>query len=140
MVSKQKILDRGAEATISKSASTVLKKRIKKSYRHPTLDEKIRKLRTRKEAKLLEKASQIIPTPKLISSNEKTKEIQMQYLAGKKLSQHLSSLPNYKTICKQIGSSIAKLHNAGIIHGDLTTSNMILSSSGFTPNSLILSP
>ena len=34
---------------------------------------------------------------------------------------------NYKEICVQIGASIAKLHNANIIHGDLTTSNMIIS-------------
>ncbi|GAI82492.1 unnamed protein product, partial [marine sediment metagenome] len=44
---------------------------------------------------------------------------------GKKLSDHLEKL-NYKAICRQIGNSIAKLHDADIIHGDLTTSNMIL--------------
>ena len=46
-------------------------------------------------------------------------------IEGKKLSENLEKL-NWKIICKQIGISIAKLHDNNIIHGDLTTSNMIL--------------
>ena len=52
----QKIIQRGAEAEIILSGNQIIKNRIKKSYRIPELDEKIRKLRTRSEAKLLEKA------------------------------------------------------------------------------------
>ena len=32
------------------------------------------------------------------------------------------------SIAERIGSGIARLHNAGIVHGDLTTSNMIVRS------------
>ena len=52
-----KILQQGAEAIISLQQGKVHKKRIKKSYRLKEIDEKLRKLRTRKEAKLLEKLS-----------------------------------------------------------------------------------
>ena len=52
----------------------------------------------------------------------------MPFIDGKKLSEHLDNFPltKQKSICKRIGESVAKLHDADIIHGDLTTSNMIL--------------
>ena len=50
----------------------------------------------------------------------------MQYIKGKKLSEHLDTLKQQKDVCRQIGNSISFLHDSGIIHGDLTTSNMIL--------------
>ena len=37
-----------------------------------------------------------------------------------------ADIGNIKNISRNIGESIAKLHNCGIIHGDLTTSNLIL--------------
>ena len=122
----QNIIGRGAEAIPIHKDGKLIKQRITKSYRLPILDEKLRKTRTRKEAKLLEKAAKLIPTPKIIKSSDKTMEIDMEFLDGKKLSEHLNSLPNAQEVCIQIGQNIARLHNAGIIHGDLTTSNMIL--------------
>ncbi len=123
------IIQQGAEALILKNKKKVIKKRIKKSYRIPEIDEKIRKLRTRSEGKLLAKASRIITIPSIKKTDEKTKEIVMDFVDGKKLSDHLDkfSFTKQKNICEQIGKSIAKLHNKDIIHGDLTTSNMILS-------------
>ena len=51
----------------------------------------------------------------------------MPFINGKKLSEHLDNFPlnKQKQICTQTGESIAKLHDNDIIHGDLTTSNMI---------------
>src|SRR3989344_6659987 len=123
----KKILQRGAEAEIYLIDNKVVKNRIKKSYRIPELDEKIRKLRTRSETKLLEKAGKVILVPKLFSSDENTKKIIMEFVKGEKLSEHLSdfSLEKQKEICKKIGENVAKLHDAEIVHGDLTTSNMI---------------
>lgn len=119
-----KILARGAEAIITKQKNQIIKLRLPKGYRHPVLDEKLRKLRTRAEYKLLEKANLIINSARTISLNEQDKEITIEYLSGAKLA---DCLDNQKpTISNQIGSSIAKLHDSGIIHGDLTTSNMIL--------------
>ena len=123
-----KIIQQGAEAVILKKGDLILKKRIKKSYRIDELDEKIRKLRTRSETNLLERASKIIPIPKVIKSDEKSKEIDMEFIDGKKLSESLDNfkLEKQKQVCREIGKSVAKLHDSGIIHGDLTTSNMIL--------------
>lgn len=117
------LIAQAAEAKIFKNGSKIIKNRISKGYRHPTLDKKIIKSRTKKESSLLEKASKLIPAP----SPEKTTEntIEMPYIEGKKLSDHLESL-DWKPICNLIGEQIAKLHDNNIIHGDLTTSNMIL--------------
>lgn len=120
----QKIIAIGAEAVISQDKNKIIKTRVAKGYRLPVLDEKLRKLRTRSEAKILEKASALIPVPKLISSDDKKKEIIIEYISGKKLSENLEKL-NYNSICKQIGKSLAKLHDTELIHGDLTTSNLI---------------
>jgi len=122
---KENIIGTGAEAILIHQDGKLLKRRIKKSYRIEVLDEKLRKSRTKKEAKLLEKSSKLIPVPKIIKINEKTKEIDMEFLEGLKLSDNLDNLKNAEEICKIIGENIAKLHDADIIHGDLTTSNMI---------------
>lgn len=124
---KQKIIGKGAESIIILEKDFVIKNRISKSYRHPELDKKIIKRRTKAENKLLTKASSIISSPIPEKSNEENK-IKMPYIKGKKLSENLNkfSLKEQKKILKKIGKSIAKLHKNDIIHGDLTTSNMIL--------------
>ncbi len=117
----------GAEAKIILNKDFIIKDRIKKSYRISELDNKIRKARTKSEAKLLVKASQIINAPKPFFIPD-FYQIKMPYIRGKKLSEHLDEflLEKQKEICKEIGEEIAKIHQADIIHGDLTTSNMIL--------------
>jgi Kae1-associated kinase Bud32 len=122
-----KIIFQAAEAIIIKDKDKVIKRRIVKGYRIPVLDEKLRKQRTRSEAKILEKASKIINVPKVFGVNEGKTEIVMQFIKGKKLSDHLDNLKNKNKIAEQIGYEITKLHDNNLIHGDLTTSNMILS-------------
>ncbi len=119
------IIAQGAEALLIKQGNTVRKQRVKKGYRLPILDEKLRKQRTRREIKSLEKARVLIPVPKVITSSPY--EITLEYIKGKKLSESLDTLKNALQICVQIGKNLAKIHDANIIHGDLTTSNMILS-------------
>ena len=123
---KLKLIQQAAEAKILQYGERVVKDRIKKSYRLPIIDQKLRKQRTKREFKLLEKASKLIPIPELIKTDEKEK-IEMQFLKGKKLSESLDKLANNLEICNLIGKQIALLHDKDIIHGDLTTSNMILS-------------
>ncbi len=124
---KEEIVQRGAEAVLIKKGSMMLKRRVAKGYRLKTLDDKLRRIRTRKEAKLLEKAGKLINVPKMIKVSDTTMEIDMEFIDGKKLSEHLDGMKNSKEVCLEIGKSIATLHDAGIIHGDLTTSNMIWS-------------
>ena len=128
----EKLIGTGAEAVLIQEGNKLIKKRIKKSYRIKELDEKLRKQRTKKELKLLEKASKLIQVPKLIKGGCQqrtdrcpTNEIDMEFIQGLKLSDNLDNLKNAEEVCRKIGANIAKLHDADIIHGDLTTSNMI---------------
>tara|TARA_Y100000310_G_C20499940_1_gene723458 strand:+ start:347 stop:940 length:594 start_codon:yes stop_codon:yes gene_type:complete len=118
----QKTIQQGAEAIISLNNNQITKHRIKKSYRIKELDEKLRFRRTKSESKIITKLHPLINVPKIIKTDKEN--IIMEHLNGKKLSEHLEKL-DYIQICKQIGQTITKLHNQDIIHGDLTTSNMI---------------
>lgn len=120
------LISQAAEAVIYLVDGKVVKDRIPKSYRLPLLDNKLRKQRTKKEARLLQKAAQIIPVPKVISVSATS--LELEYIKGEKLATCLDTLPlaQAEKICKQLGSHLADLHDAGIIHGDLTTSNLIL--------------
>ena len=125
----ERIIQRGAEAVLIKKDSFLIKRRLKKSYRFPELDEKMRKQRTKREFNLLEKASKIIPIPKIFTMDEKAKEITMEFIDGQKLSESLDFMKEKLEISKRIGINLAKLHDHDIIHGDLTTSNMVLKGS-----------
>lgn len=124
-----KIIAQGAEAFIERSGQNIIKKRISKGYRYPELDEKLRRLRTRTEARLIEKALQHITVPAIRATNEQTKELVIEYVAGKKVAEILDKTKKLQAYAKQIGKSVAKLHDANIIHGDLTTSNMLVKGS-----------
>jgi len=130
-----KIIAQGAEAILIKKGNLLLKRRIKKGYRNEELDFMLRTTRTRHEARILEKVSNIIPAPKIKAINGMARkpfnietEIEMQYIKGKLLSEWLDKFPISKAfdICEEIGQNIAKIHNNEIMHNDLTTSNMIL--------------
>ncbi len=111
---------RGAEAVLYEDKDRIIKHRSKKKYRIKELDDELRKQRTRREANLLIKIP--IPHPKLIDSDNKEK-IVMEKIKGRKLRDILDKKPE---LAKKIGELVAELHNHNIIHGDLTTSNMIL--------------
>jgi len=84
-----KILFQGAEAKIFLIEDKIVKDRIPKSYRIPELDNKIREQRTKKETKLLNKASSIIPAPKPLPETDSKRLINMPFIKGQKLSENL---------------------------------------------------
>jgi Kae1-associated kinase Bud32 len=119
------IIDSGAEAVISKENEVIIKERIRKGYRLPEIDEKLRKFRTRREAKVLEKLEEIkFPAPKLLSMCDSAMQIRMEMVNGNKIRDILYREP--VALSEEIGRKIGVLHSNDIIHGDLTTSNMIL--------------
>ncbi len=115
-----KEIARGAEAVLYEDKNTIIKHRLKKTYRIKELDDELRKQRTKREANLLKKIT--IPHPTLIQTDEKEK-IVMEKIKGEKLREVLDKKP---VLAKRVGELVAELHNKHIIHGDLTTSNMIL--------------
>lgn len=119
------MISQAAEAKIYRDNDKIIKERIKKSYRIPEIDERLRKSRTKTEYNLILRAKRIgVNVPKPI---EKTKyNITMSFIGGKRLRNSINKL-KLDSICNQVGEQLAALHRNDIIHGDLTTSNMILS-------------
>jgi Kae1-associated kinase Bud32 len=127
------IIKRGAEAVIYISEfegqQVLVKERIKKNYRVNQIDQEIRKTRTKGEVKLLTESRKVgVLTPKILSVDEKNHKIIMEFVDGTRIKELLYTADEktVEKICFEIGKLIGKLHSAGIIHGDLTTSNMIL--------------
>ncbi|MBI2583638.1 MAG: Kae1-associated serine/threonine protein kinase [Candidatus Aenigmarchaeota archaeon] len=118
------IIARGAEAVLKKEGDRVIKERTRKGYRLPQLDVRLRKQRTQQELRLMNEARRAgVNVPMAREINESTLEI--EFVEGKMVKNILSE-KNADEIGADIGKEIAKLHANGIIHGDLTTSNMIL--------------
>ena len=124
-----KIIKRGAESIIYLENNHLVKERIKKGYRVSQIDERLRKLRTRKEARLISSAKRCgVETPNIISVDEKDFKIKMDFIEGKRLKEFFNETDdkNRKEVAEELGKSVGLLHKNGIVHGDLTTSNMIL--------------
>jgi Kae1-associated kinase Bud32 len=123
---KKLFYKKGAEAELVEkiidTKKVLLKNRIPKEYRNPKLDLKIRRTRTKGEAKLLREAALFVNTPKIISVDEQNTQIVMDFIPGKRLKDVIETKKN---LCIEAGKQIRKLHDGGIIHGDLTTSNII---------------
>jgi len=123
------IFQRGAEAELHRERylgmEALAKERIEKRYRNRALDEKIRKRRTKEECLLLSKAKeQGVRTPVIYSIDMEGKRIVMEFVRGERLKDSLNA-GNVK-LCREVGRLVGKLHKAGIVHGDLTTSNIIV--------------
>jgi Kae1-associated kinase Bud32 len=130
---KKHLIKIGAEAIIYSSSwlgkKVVVKERVPKKYRLKALDDKLRTERIRKEIKLMVEARRIgIPIPIIYDIDFLSYKIVMEHIGGKQVKEILSycSRRTAISICKKIGIMIAKLHKHDIIHGDLTTSNMLL--------------
>ncbi|MBN2203292.1 MAG: Kae1-associated serine/threonine protein kinase [Candidatus Aenigmarchaeota archaeon] len=124
-----KEIKRGAEAIIWLEGDQVIKERIKKSYRLQEIDEKLRKYRTRKEGKLLLEVQRIgVDAPNVSKISEEDFKIKMDYVEGTRLKELFSQASDeeIRRVSELAGKSVGILHKNGIVHGDLTTSNMIL--------------
>lgn len=128
------ILEKGAEANIYPGKwldnDVIIKNRVSKSYRIPEIDLSLRKKRTKQESKLLGESKRCgVKTPLVFDVDKKNYSIVMEKIDGQVVKDVLdqSDSSTLGKVCLQIGENLAKLHNCGIIHGDLTSSNLILS-------------
>lgn len=127
------IIRRGAEAEIHLTEwmekSVIAKKRVPKSYRLKVLDENLRQNRIRNESKLMSSARKLgVPTPAVLDINIPDCEMIMEFIDGPRLKDVLakSTKEERAELLEQAGSQIGILHKNDIVHGDLTTSNMIV--------------
>lgn len=134
-VSESSVIARGAEAVLKKSKwnerDVVIKERVVKSYRLAEIDKKLREERIRKEVKLMREARRVgISVPIIYDVDIKRNRIVMEYVKGEQAKTLLNSLRDRKIkkwLCNEIGKCAGRLHKNSIVHGDLTTSNIIVS-------------
>jgi TP53 regulating kinase and related kinases len=128
-----RLMRKGAEACLYRHSylglEVVRKQRVPKPYRHPEMDREIRTERTILEGRLLSEAKRNgVPTPALYQIDTETATLVMEYLGGTTLRDSIASMSKsgISRAFEQFGEYVAQLHNSGIVHGDLTTSNVIV--------------
>lgn len=139
-MSALELIAQGAEARIYKGnylgKVALLKERFQKNYRHPDLDLKLTKDRIKAESRAIIRAKAAgVVTPALYLVNLEKRQIYMEYMQNTVvlkdfIDKNISGKPNVDHlllfVARGMGELIARLHSKNIIHGDLTTSNILL--------------
>ncbi len=127
------LVAKGAEADLWldqdwNGLKALIKKRVKKRYRNPELDRQIRRFRTIHEADIIHRAKGAgVPSPIIYQVDTENATIIMEYVEGDKVRDIIEGLEaeERRRLFRLIGEMAGRLHGAGIVHGDLTTSNII---------------
>lgn len=127
------LVAKGAEADLWldpdwNGLKALIKKRGEKRYRNPELDKQIRRFRTIHEADIIHRAKGAgVPSPIIYQVDTENATIVMEYVEGEKVRDIVDGLEaeERRRLFGLIGEMAGRLHGAGIVHGDLTTSNMI---------------
>lgn len=132
------LICQGAEARLFRclyfGRPAILKERFVKTYRHPDLDSSITHQRLKGEVRLLTRAKQLgIHTPAIYHIDWARRAIVMEDLQGARTVKSVidtliqeNNTTKLEELAQQVGSTIGRLHQAQIVHGDLTTSNMLI--------------
>ncbi len=125
------LIKRGAEAELHRTEflgrPAVAKTRVPKAYRSTELDENLRRTRIRTEARLIAEARAAgVTVPILFDIDLAEAQIVMEFIDGPTVKEVLDrgGTAAIQT-AGEVGRIVGRLHRAGIVHGDLTTSNMI---------------
>ena len=126
------LLYKGAEADVIKAGwcghEAVYKVRKALPYRLPVLDSEIRRQRTIHEAEMIGSAKVAgVQTPYLYFVDPLGATLVMEYVKGVRMKDLVSSAPGKEAagLFERLGADAARLHLAGIMHGDLTTANVV---------------
>ncbi len=133
VIERGRMIYRGAEADLYRGRwcglPAVFKVRKKLSYRLDSLDREIRAQRTAREAQMLHRAKSAgVPTPYLYQVDMVDSTLVMEFVEGPRMKDRVptSGGRELSHLFRMLGGSVARLHAAGIVHGDLTTSNAII--------------
>ena len=130
------LLARGAEAEVRlgefMGLRAVFKVRVRKEYMHPRLDEILRSRRTRREARVLLASRRAgARVPMVYAVFPSLGLLVMEYVEGVRFKEYFNSNPEAGVrLSREAGRLLALIHSAGVVHGDYTTSNLILARDG----------
>ncbi|KAI5462602.1 Serine/threonine-protein kinase BUD32 [Mariannaea sp. PMI_226] len=138
------LITQGAEGRLYKSTYLLpdtpcaLKYRPPKPWRHPILDQRLTKHRILSEARILAKCRRDgVRVPAVYAVDEIAGWLMLEWIDGgpvrAKINERLGKRTEgieedagLKDLLRRMGTAVGKLHQVGIVHGDLTTSNMML--------------
>ena len=106
----------------------IRKHRVNKAYRIPELDETIRRTRTSHEANMMHEVRKLgVPVPTIQHIDLESSTIVMDYITGPTLKEELYGLSMHRRRerCRCLGTILARMHEGGIVHGDMTISNVL---------------
>ncbi|KAJ1884992.1 serine/threonine-protein kinase bud32 [Kickxella alabastrina] len=137
-MAEQVLIQQGAEARVYKTElsgrAVIAKQRFSKKYRHPDLDRKLTRGRLNQEARSLKRCLEHnIRVPEIIRVDKDTATLYMEYVAGPTLKEWIfdnSNEQEERQLMTVVGKILFKMHSNNIIHGDLTTSNIIIDDQG----------
>ncbi|KAH8600994.1 kinase-like protein [Bisporella sp. PMI_857] len=148
--STPQLITQGAEALLFRSTYLLpslpcaLKYRPRKPYRHPTLDLRLTKHRILSEARVLLKCRREgVPVPGVYALDEAAGWLMIEWIEGEVVRIRLNEwLRGRKEAGREegfepadtelvglmgrVGTAVGRMHAVGIVHGDLTTSNLML--------------
>ena len=117
-----RLIAKGAEANLYLEGDKLIKHRIKKDYRVKELDSKLRRQRTKRESKLMDRSLRAgVSTPRVYDADPKENKIVMEFINGDMIKDVFEAEEEKEIakLSKNIGANIATLHNSDIIHNDL---------------------
>ncbi|RDW62822.1 hypothetical protein BP5796_11124 [Coleophoma crateriformis] len=146
--SPPQLVTQGAEALLYRSTYLLptlpcaLKYRPSKPYRHPILDARLTKHRILSEARVLAKCRREgVPVPGVYALDESTGWLMIEWIEGEVVRIRLNEwLKRRKDagieegvddaelvgLMGRVGAAVGRMHAVGVVHGDLTTSNLML--------------
>jgi len=136
-ITRGELIKKGAEASVYRAGwygyDCVFKERVPKTYRNPVLDQQLRTSRTKKEVRLIHQVRECgIRVPYLYHIDTRECSILMEYIGGDMLKDVLieasrgDDVDRVTTLLRLFGELVGVLHTHNFIHGDLTTSNVIV--------------
>lgn len=145
LVFKTKVHPYLTSPSLANKEAFIIKYRPPKPYRHPKIDASITKNRTIGEVRFMSKLQKLgVNAPAVILADLDNGIIWMEYLGTELPNGDVSSFKNHlwylernkepsfctdddvKLLCQEVGKLIGKLHLNDMIHGDLTSSNILL--------------
>ncbi|KAG0367886.1 TP53 regulating kinase [Gamsiella multidivaricata] len=154
MIDNAELIKQGAEAKVYLTPylqrKAIIKERFPKTYRHPTLDKKLTSRRViqlkktkltvktdlninnTQEARCLNRCQKAqIDTPTVYLVDVDRSLIYMEHIEGCSVREFLvtaeGQVPERQTaLAGEIGRALGLMHNIDVVHGDLTTSNLLM--------------
>jgi len=134
-VSTGRLIAQGAEARVYEvqflGRPTIVKQRFNKKYRHAILDAQLTAARLKQEARVMVKARKLGAwAPVVYCVEHDAATIYMEKVGGRSVKEAILSGDlgdtGLTSLLGQVGEAVAVLHDGGLVHGDLTTSNMLV--------------